>query len=144
MAVKKITKRWIFNSFGAILVILIALEIAIAVSVKNYYYSSVKRIVSAQAETISGLLSEYSTGGEGNYESYFRSLVASFDKRNIMELMVLDKNGRAVITSTGNQQHDRRLHRCAFKSDRLGGVRRRHGGGRKSLFHDRCSERQYG
>ena len=101
MAVKKITKRWIFNSFGAILVILIALEIAIAVSVKNYYYSSVKRIVSAQAETISGLLSEYSTGGEGNYESYFRSLVASFDKRNIMELMVLDKNGRAVITSSG-------------------------------------------
>ena len=101
MAVKKITKRWIFNSFGAILVILIALEIAIAVSVKNYYYSSVKRIVSAQAETISGLLSEYSTGGEGNYESYFRSLVASFDKRNIMELMVLDKNGRVVITSSG-------------------------------------------
>lgn len=101
MAVKKITKRWIFNSFGAILVILIALEIAIAVSVKNYYYSSVRRIVSAQAETISGLLSEYSTGGEGDYESYFRSLVASFDKRNIMEFMVLDKNGRAVITSSG-------------------------------------------
>ena len=101
MAVKKITKRWIFNSLGAILVILIALEVAIAVSVKNYFYGSVKRIVSAQAETISGLLSEYSTGGEGNYESYFRSLVASFDKRNIMELMVLDKNGRVVITSSG-------------------------------------------
>ena len=101
MAVKKITKRWIFNSLGAILVILIALEVAIAVSVKNYFYGSVKRIVSAQAETISGLLSEYSTGGEGNYESYFRSLVASFDKRNIMVLMVLDKNGNRIPDGKG-------------------------------------------
>lgn len=101
LAVKKITKRWIFNSFGAILVILIALEIAIAVAVKNYYYGSVKRIVSAQAETISGLLSEYSTGGGGDYEKYFRSLVTSFDKKNTMELMALDKDGKAVVTSSG-------------------------------------------
>lgn len=122
MAVKKITKRWIFNSLGVILVILIALEIAIAVSVKNYYYGSVKRIVSAQAETISGLLSEYSTGGDGDYESYFRSLAASFNKRNIMELMVLDKNGHVVITSSGfSPDRERLTEDCAAALSALSG-----------------------
>ncbi len=101
MAVKKITKRWMFNSLGVILVILIALEVAIAVSVKNYYYSGVERVVISQAETISGLLSKYSAEGNGDYDTYFRSIVATFDKRNIMELMVLDVDGEVTITSSG-------------------------------------------
>ena len=101
MAVKKITRRWISNSLGVILVILIALEAAIAVSVKNYYYGSVERVVLSQAETISGLLSKYSAEGAGDYDTYFRSIVAGFDKKNIMELMVLDANGEVTITSSG-------------------------------------------
>ncbi len=101
MAVKKITRRWIFNSLGVILVILIALEVAIAVSVKEYYYGSVERVVLSQAETISGLLSKYSAEGTGDYDTYFRSIVATFDKKNIMELMVLDIDGEVTITSSG-------------------------------------------
>ena len=101
MAVKKITRRWISNSLGVILVILIALEAAIAVSVKNYYYGSVERVVLSQAETISGLLSKYYAEGAGDYDTYFRSIVAGFDKKNIMELMVLDANGEVTITSSG-------------------------------------------
>ena len=58
MAVKKITKRWLFNSLGVILVILIALEVVIAFSVKDYYYGSVERVIYSQAETVSGLLSK--------------------------------------------------------------------------------------
>lgn len=101
MAVKKITRRWLVNSFGVILVILIALEIAISVSVRNYYYNSAERIVMAQAETISGLLSKYSAEGTGDYEAYFQSLVTSFDKKDTMELMILDQNEKVMITSSG-------------------------------------------
>ena len=36
MAVKKITKRWLFNSLGVILVILIAFEVVIAFTVEEY------------------------------------------------------------------------------------------------------------
>ena len=89
MAVKKITKRWLFNSLGVILVILIALEIVIAFSIKNYYYESVEKIISSQTETVSGLLSKYYSEGTGDYEDYFRGIVTSFEKRNMMELMVL-------------------------------------------------------
>ena len=90
MAVKKITKRWLFNSLGVILVILIALEVVIAFSVKDYYYGSVERVVYSQAETVSGLLSKNYSEGKGNYEDYFRGIVTSFEKRNIMELMIIN------------------------------------------------------
>ena len=101
MAVKKITKRWLFNSLGVILVILIALEIVIAFSIKDYYYGSVEKVVYSQAETVSGLLSKYYSEGNGDYEEYFRGIVTSFEKRNIMELMAIDKDKEVVLTSSG-------------------------------------------
>ncbi len=101
MAVKKITKRWLFNSLGVILVILIALEIMIAFSIKNYYYGSVEKVVNAQAESLSGLLSKYYSEENGDYEDYFREMITSFEKRNIMEFMAVNKKGNIVLTSSG-------------------------------------------
>lgn len=101
MAVKKITRRWLFNSLGVILVILIALEFVIAFSVKDYYYGSVERIVYSQAETVSGLLSKHASEENSDYEEYFRGIVTSFEHRNVMELMVLDNSGNVVLTSSG-------------------------------------------
>ncbi|MBR3935377.1 MAG: HAMP domain-containing histidine kinase [Oscillospiraceae bacterium] len=98
---RKITARWLFNSLGVILVILISLEIAIGVSIKNYFYESVERVMVSQSETISGLLSKYSMEENGDYESYFRNIVTTFEKRNMMELMVLGKNGDVMLTSSG-------------------------------------------
>ena len=101
MAVKKITKRWLFNSLGVILVILIALEVVIAFSIKDYYYGSVEKVINSQAETVSGLLSKYHSEETGDYEDYFRGLVTSFEKRNIMELMAMNSDGKVVLTSSG-------------------------------------------
>lgn len=99
--VKKITKRWIINSLGVILVILISLGVAISVSIKNYFYESVERVMLSQAETVSGLLSKYSMEENGDYESYFRGIVTTFEKRNMMELMVISEEGEVVLTSSG-------------------------------------------
>ena len=101
MAVKKITKRWLLNSLGVILVFLIALEIVIAFSIKDYYYGSVEKVVYSQSETVSGLLSKYYSEGTGDYEDYFRGIVTSFEKRNIMELMAMDEDGNVILTSSG-------------------------------------------
>ena len=101
MAVKKITKRWLLNSLGVILVILMALEIVIAFSIKDYYYGSVEKVIYSQSETVSGLLSKYYSEGTGDYEDYFRGIVTSFEKRNIMELMAMDEDGNVILTSSG-------------------------------------------
>lgn len=98
---KKITARWIFNNLGVILVILISLEVALGFSIKNYFYESVERVMLSQAETVSGLLSKYTLEENGDYEAYFRGIVTSFEKRNMMELMVISKGGEVVLTSSG-------------------------------------------
>lgn len=45
MAKRRITKRWLLNSFGIILLILIAIEILSAYGLKSYYYNGVRQIV---------------------------------------------------------------------------------------------------
>lgn len=42
MAKRRITKRWLLNSFGIILLILIAIEILSAYGLKSYYYNGVQ------------------------------------------------------------------------------------------------------
>ena len=101
MAVKKITKRWIFNSLGVIFVILIALELVISFYIKDYYYGSVERVMDSQAETISGLLSKNYSEEYGDYEDFFRGIITAFEKRNIMELMAIDEDGKVILTSSG-------------------------------------------
>ncbi|MBQ6877228.1 MAG: HAMP domain-containing histidine kinase [Oscillospiraceae bacterium] len=118
MAVKKITKRWIFNSFGVILVILIALEMVISFSIKDYYYGSAERVVYSQAETVSGLLSKYYSEGTGDYEDYFRGIVTSFEKRNIMELMVISENGKIALTSSGFLPNEDSLTPDCFEAEK--------------------------
>jgi len=101
LAIKKITRRWLFNSLGVILVILIAVVVAVAVAIHNNYYDSVARRLTGQAETITSLLSRYSAEGEESYNENVRSMVSTFQEKDIMELMALDADGNVVITSSG-------------------------------------------
>ncbi len=101
MAVKKITKRWLLNSLGVILVILIALEIAVSLSIQSYYYSSVKHVLTSQANTITNLLTKYYAEGDDAYNAYVRTLVSTFEERDRMELMAIDSHGAVKMTSSG-------------------------------------------
>ena len=101
MAIKKITRRWLFNSLGVILVILITVVVAVAVAIHNNYYDSVARRLTGQAETITSLLSRYSAEGEESYNENVRAMVSTFKEKDLMELMALDKDGNVVITSSG-------------------------------------------
>ena len=45
LAGRGITKRWLINSLGVTLLILIIVETAFIVSIKNYYYSSARQVL---------------------------------------------------------------------------------------------------
>ena len=42
MAVKKITKRWLINSFSVVLISVAAMVVAISISVRSYYYNGAR------------------------------------------------------------------------------------------------------
>ena len=102
MALKSITQRWFLNSFGVILVILVAVGAVSGITIRNYYYSAVKEVLNNQASTVDGMMIRYSENTvTANFYTEIRSYVESFPDKNMIELMAIDLNGNVSITSSG-------------------------------------------
>lgn len=101
MAMRRITKRWLFNSFGVILIILLAIEVVAAFGIKSYYYNSVRQAVNSRASAVSSALVRYSEDITLDYQAEVRNLVENFEDKNLMELMAIDGSGKVILTSSG-------------------------------------------
>ena len=101
MAVKKITKRWLFNNLGVILVILIALEIGFAFGIRAFYYNNVQAAIMTQANIVVSQLNAYAEDSSAVFSEQVRSLVENFQERNRMELMTVDIDKKVTFTSSG-------------------------------------------
>ena len=101
MRKRSITQRWLINSMGVILVILVALEIGFAFSIQNYYYNSAKQYVNSKMNMITSLLTRYSQDPTINFSAEVRNMVESFSEKEKMELMAINTRGKIVITSSG-------------------------------------------
>lgn len=101
MAVKRITKRWLYNSFLVILVVLSAVIIAFSITIRNYYYNNILQTVKTTASVVNANLNNYSEDNSADYSVNVRRLVEDFNERDHMELMAIDKSGNVMITSSG-------------------------------------------
>lgn len=91
--------RWLLRSAAVTVAILLVVCIVSALFVRGYYYSAVYN-----------KLKSYSTGIAGNYfdmvsdsdfDSAAREYVAEFYEKTAMEVWVIDKNGKVIISSSG-------------------------------------------
>lgn len=101
MAIKRITKRWLFNSFGVILIILLAIELAASAGIQSYYYNSVSSSIRSRATVMSSSLLRYSEDAASDYQAQVRNLVENFEDKEKMELMAIDSKGSVILTSSG-------------------------------------------
>ena len=101
MAYGKITRRWLVNSLGVILVILIAFEIVFAFGIRSYYYGGVRQIVNSRADVIVNTLLGYYESDPESYDDMTTELVENFEYRDQMELMAVDYEGHIALTSSG-------------------------------------------
>jgi len=101
VAVKKITKRWMVNNFGVILVILVALEVGFSFGIKAFYYNSVESVVLTQVNVVASQLAAYAEDSSANYSEQVRGLVEGFQARDRMELMAVGLDKKVSFTSSG-------------------------------------------
>ena len=106
MAVKRITKRWLYNSFLVILVVLSAMIIGFSVFIRSYFYNNVLQIIKSNATVANTLLVNYSEDNSVDFSSAVRAMVEDFEMKDQMELMALDRNGNIIITSSGFSPDD--------------------------------------
>ncbi len=101
MAKKSITKRWIFNNLGVVVLALLVIEMAIIYAIQNYFYSSAKQYLISKLNAVTSVLSIHSQDSAANFSSEMRNMLETFNEKDKIELMALNSKGRVVLTSSG-------------------------------------------
>lgn len=101
MAKKSITKRWIFNNFGVVLLVLIVIEMAFVYAIQNYYYSSAKQYLVSKLNAVTSVLSIHSQDSAANFSAEMRNMLETFNEKDKIELMAVNSKGKVVLTSSG-------------------------------------------
>ena len=96
-----IRRRWLINSVGAALLIVIVSLATLAVIISNHYYSTVKASVEARADSYSSFFNKYFMT---SYENYYQSAsqwVVDFSDSDLLELQFITGSGRLEISTIG-------------------------------------------
>lgn len=81
MGKKSITKRWLLNNMGIILMIMMVLEMILIYVVQNYYYNSAKQYLTSKLNAVTSVLSLYADDGTVNFSSEVRNMVENFSEK---------------------------------------------------------------
>lgn len=93
---KGITKRWLINSMGVILAILVLIIVVFSLFVQSFYYNGIMQTISGRSSELANMFNK-----PDEFISTARVYVENFPDKELMELMVINSNGDVVITSTG-------------------------------------------
>jgi hypothetical protein len=106
MAKKSITRRWITNNLGVIVLILLVIELAVIYAVQSYFYNSARQYLESKIKAVNSVLTRYASDPGTNLSAEIRSTLENFPDKDKMELMAIDYDGRIVLTSSGFSSPD--------------------------------------
>ncbi len=103
---RSITSHWLVNGVGVIIAVLLVIAVLLILSIRSYYYSSVRQYLNSKMNVITGSIINESDQAV-NYNSEIRSLVAGYDDKDKIELMAIKQTGEVDITSSGFKPTER-------------------------------------
>lgn len=98
---KGITRRWMLNTLSVLLTIIILIVVSLIFIVTYVFQSSVEQSLGNTGSELSLVFSGYTSDSSTAFTSSARDYVENFDKKEQMEVMVINSSGRVVMTSTG-------------------------------------------
>ncbi len=96
-----ITKRWMLNTLSVILTIIVSIVVCLIFFVTYLFQSSVEQSLSSTGSELSLVFPGYTSDSSTSFTSTARDYVENFKKKEQLEVMVINSNGRVVMTSTG-------------------------------------------
>ena len=109
MAVKGITRRWLMNGLGLIVLLVVGVECALVFSWYSSYYNRLQQELSSRADALCGYFSVYNSSDTAEYERSARQFVEDFTDKESMELMMFNPSGEVLVTSTGFEPDTREV-----------------------------------
>ena len=97
-----ITKRWLLNSFGIIVVIMVAMVIGVSAAMHSFYYNSASQYIRTRAAAVSARLESAAADAGSDFNARLYELVQDFEYRDRIELMALDAEFHEVLGRIGS------------------------------------------
>ena len=97
---KGIRKRWMTNSIGVVLFIILLAVSAFSVAMGSYYYATMSSGLQAKAEYAVEFFSNYSTKNE-YYQHVLTYVNNNFEGKDVLEMQFLDTSGAIQFSSFG-------------------------------------------
>ncbi|MBE6903604.1 MAG: HAMP domain-containing histidine kinase [Ruminococcaceae bacterium] len=101
MNFKSITKSWLFNVFGIILIFLIAFEVVFSIVISTYYKDSVNQKITTTATVTAQFFNKYYKNQSSDFYSAAIKLTEDFEDKDKFELQIVDLNGKILSSSNG-------------------------------------------
>jgi len=101
MAKKGMTRRWLFNSLGVVLLVVVALIVSLSFVLQGYVYNGIQQTVSGRSSEFINIFSGYGNKTPHEFSTAARSYVENSPNKESMEMMVFNSGGNVIITSTG-------------------------------------------
>ncbi len=96
-----ITKRWLINTFGVVLAIIILLVVCLSVTVHSLSYSTVENTLTTRSQELNAVFPDYISASTTDFVDAATAYASSFAYKDEMEIQVINSSGRIVQTSTG-------------------------------------------
>lgn len=99
--VRGLRKRWLLNSMGPVITIMVLLAVLAVGAVDNNYYGGARASLEAKAKAGADYFNTYTMN---SYSEYYRTAllyVASFDESDVIELQFLNTGGRIETSTRG-------------------------------------------
>ncbi|GHU81713.1 sensor histidine kinase [Clostridia bacterium] len=98
---KDITHRWLFNTLGVILLVVVLLVFSLSLMLQSYYYNGIQQTLNGRVDELANFFSNYTSNGASEFDKVSRNYIENFPDKELIELMIIDSQGKATITSTG-------------------------------------------
>ncbi len=96
-----IKNRWIINSLGVVVLILVFVIAVFSVYISNYYYENVLTTIEQRAKSTSKFFNSYLNLSFSEYYTGAYRYVEGFEEKNKLELQFLDTAGHVEVSSQG-------------------------------------------
>ncbi len=96
-----IARRWITNSVGALLLVVVILVAALSFAVQGYVYNGFQSALNGRSDELTNVFSSYGRKSAEDFITAARGYVEGFPNKESMELMVISQSGQIVTTSIG-------------------------------------------
>lgn len=96
-----IATRWLISVFGPVLAVVLLSCLIICVFVSNFYTTTVRNKLRAEAENTAKYFESYVYPEYRDFTTCAQLLVSDFDKRGMMEIQVSNLSGKSAYSSTG-------------------------------------------